>query len=181
MWTRSFVVLLGVITTVHCRPAHDTTGLATSTPLANNNSTATRRNYVVVETASANCVKCALKPTPCDLDKEPKLKELPAAGAAGVDEFVNTNDSGGKNDGDYDHHGPIATLLPAVHWDCDTQPATNVVPIPPEKGSQMYYGVNGTLLSLFTLIFYADHSQRSYSTWALRLLDLLFQEALRQS
>ncbi|KAF5242897.1 hypothetical protein FOXYS1_15334 [Fusarium oxysporum] len=142
MWTRSFVVLLGVITTVHCRPAHDTTGLATSTPLANNTSTATLRNYVVVETASANCVKCALKPTPCDLDKEPKLKELPAAGAAGVDEFVNTNDSGGKNDGDYDHHGPIATLLPAVHWDCDTQPATNVVPIPPEKGSQMYYGVN---------------------------------------
>lgn len=35
------------------------------------------------------------------------------------------------------------TLAPKVHWSVDTKPATNVIPTPPEKGSQLYYGVNG--------------------------------------
>jgi hypothetical protein len=37
---------------------------------------------------------------------------------------------------------PVATLKPNLHWDCDTKPAKNVIPVPPSKGSQMYYGIN---------------------------------------
>ncbi|KAJ6443387.1 transcription elongation factor spt6 [Purpureocillium lavendulum] len=33
-----------------------------------------------------------------------------------------------------------ATLAPNIHWGQDTKKVTNVVPIPPEKGSQLYYG-----------------------------------------
>ncbi|KEY65639.1 hypothetical protein S7711_07888 [Stachybotrys chartarum IBT 7711] len=40
------------------------------------------------------------------------------------------------------HEQPVATLRPNVHWNYDTTPAENVVPIPAEKGSQMYYGIN---------------------------------------
>ena len=42
------------------------------------------------------------------------------------------------------HSAPVATLQPAVHWGYDTKPAKNVVPIPPEKGSDLYYGVDST-------------------------------------
>lgn len=34
-----------------------------------------------------------------------------------------------------------ATLAPNVHWGQDTKKVTNVVPVPPNKGSEMYYGV----------------------------------------
>ncbi|KAG5955561.1 hypothetical protein E4U57_003364 [Claviceps arundinis] len=37
---------------------------------------------------------------------------------------------------------PVATLLPDVHWSYDTGHVKNVVPVPPEKGSEMYYGVS---------------------------------------
>ncbi|KAJ3509752.1 hypothetical protein NM208_g15629 [Fusarium decemcellulare] len=41
-----------------------------------------------------------------------------------------------------EYNRPIATLGPAVHWSYDTKPVTNVIPIPADKGSQMYYGVD---------------------------------------
>ncbi|KAG6122816.1 hypothetical protein E4U13_001087 [Claviceps humidiphila] len=37
---------------------------------------------------------------------------------------------------------PVATLLPDVHWSYDTGHVKNVVPVQPEKGSEMYYGVS---------------------------------------
>jgi hypothetical protein len=37
---------------------------------------------------------------------------------------------------------PVATLKPNVHWDYDTKPASNVIPIPPKDGSNLYYGIN---------------------------------------
>ncbi|KAG6044151.1 hypothetical protein E4U17_000661 [Claviceps sp. LM77 group G4] len=37
---------------------------------------------------------------------------------------------------------PMATLLPDVHWSYDTGHVKNVVPVQPEKGSEMYYGVS---------------------------------------
>ncbi|KAG6245405.1 hypothetical protein E4U23_005435 [Claviceps purpurea] len=37
---------------------------------------------------------------------------------------------------------PVATLLPDVHWSYDTGHVKNVVPVHPEKGSEMYYGVS---------------------------------------
>ncbi|KAI9151370.1 Serum response factor-binding protein [Paramyrothecium foliicola] len=37
---------------------------------------------------------------------------------------------------------PVATLKPNLHWDCDTKPAKNVIPVPPTEGSKFYYGVN---------------------------------------
>ncbi|KAG5948986.1 hypothetical protein E4U60_000095 [Claviceps pazoutovae] len=37
---------------------------------------------------------------------------------------------------------PLATLLPNVHWSFDTGLVKNVVPVQPEKGSEMYYGVS---------------------------------------
>ncbi|KAI9162978.1 hypothetical protein HJFPF1_04573 [Paramyrothecium foliicola] len=37
---------------------------------------------------------------------------------------------------------PVATLRPNTHWDCDTKPIKNIVPIAPEDGSKMYYGIN---------------------------------------
>ncbi|KAG6078347.1 hypothetical protein E4U16_001700 [Claviceps sp. LM84 group G4] len=37
---------------------------------------------------------------------------------------------------------PMATLLPDVHWSYDTGHVRNVVPVQPEKGSEMYYGVS---------------------------------------
>lgn len=42
------------------------------------------------------------------------------------------------------HSAPLATLQPAVHWSYDTKPAKNVIPIPPKKGSDLYYGVDST-------------------------------------
>lgn len=42
------------------------------------------------------------------------------------------------------HSAPLATLQPAVHWSYDTKPAKNVVPLPPKKGSDLYYGVDST-------------------------------------
>ncbi|KAK0624288.1 hypothetical protein B0T14DRAFT_495587 [Immersiella caudata] len=51
--------------------------------------------------------------------------------------------SPGENpDSTWDHTGPLDTLMPAVHWNCDTMPATNVIPIKPGAGSNMYYGVS---------------------------------------
>ena len=38
---------------------------------------------------------------------------------------------------------PTAKLVPNVHWGCDTAPATNVIPIPANDGSLLYYGHNG--------------------------------------
>ncbi|KAG6122117.1 hypothetical protein E4U14_000130 [Claviceps sp. LM454 group G7] len=37
---------------------------------------------------------------------------------------------------------PMATLLPDVHWSYDTGHVKNVVPVQPEEGSEMYYGVS---------------------------------------
>ncbi|KAG6065564.1 hypothetical protein E4U32_007173 [Claviceps aff. humidiphila group G2b] len=37
---------------------------------------------------------------------------------------------------------PTATLLPDIHWSYDTGHVKNVVPVQPEKGSEMYYGVS---------------------------------------
>ncbi|KAK2773605.1 hypothetical protein CKAH01_13523 [Colletotrichum kahawae] len=47
----------------------------------------------------------------------------------------------GEQTATYAENGPIATLSPNVHWSCDTAPASNVIPIPANEGSQMYYGV----------------------------------------
>ncbi|KAG5955560.1 hypothetical protein E4U57_003363 [Claviceps arundinis] len=51
---------------------------------------------------------------------------------------------------------PTATLLPDIHWSYDTGHVKNVVPVQPEKGSEMYYGV-----SVFTVpsvnIDHTDH------------------------
>ncbi|KAK0724633.1 hypothetical protein B0H67DRAFT_632192 [Lasiosphaeris hirsuta] len=40
------------------------------------------------------------------------------------------------------YDGPVETLEPAVHWDFDTKPASNVVPIPVGRGSELYYGIS---------------------------------------
>ncbi|KAG5954855.1 hypothetical protein E4U58_007435 [Claviceps cyperi] len=37
---------------------------------------------------------------------------------------------------------PLVTLLPNVHWSFDTRLVKNVVPVRPEEGSEMYYGVS---------------------------------------
>ncbi|KAI3530231.1 hypothetical protein CSPX01_14965 [Colletotrichum filicis] len=47
----------------------------------------------------------------------------------------------GEQTATFARDGPHATLSPNIHWSCDTKPAANVIPIPPSKGSEMYYGV----------------------------------------
>lgn len=49
----------------------------------------------------------------------------------------------GEQTATYAQDGPIATLSPNVHWSYDTKPASNIIPIPAKKDSQMYYGVGG--------------------------------------
>ena len=44
----------------------------------------------------------------------------------------------------FSHSASHETLAPIVHWSVDTKPATNVIPTPPEQGSKLYYGVDGS-------------------------------------
>ncbi|KAG6286775.1 hypothetical protein E4U46_004576 [Claviceps purpurea] len=45
---------------------------------------------------------------------------------------------------------PVATLLPDVHWSYDTGHVKNVVPVHPEKGSEMYYGTPPSRVTLLS-------------------------------
>lgn len=39
----------------------------------------------------------------------------------------------------------MATLSPNIHWSWDTKDIANIEPIPPNMGSQMYYGIGGMI------------------------------------
>ncbi|KAI8189960.1 hypothetical protein KHU50_003738 [Colletotrichum sp. SAR 10_65] len=75
------------------------------------------------------CVKCVLP--------EPPVTPPCPTGDAGPNRFGLS----GQQTATFAENGPIATLSPNVHWSCDTAPASNVIPIPANEGSQMYYGV----------------------------------------
>ncbi|KAK1843830.1 hypothetical protein CCHR01_13535 [Colletotrichum chrysophilum] len=75
------------------------------------------------------CVKCVLP--------EPPVTPPCPTGDAGPNRFGLS----GEQTATFAENGPIATLSPNVHWSCDTAPASNVIPIPANEGSQMYYGV----------------------------------------
>ena len=42
-----------------------------------------------------------------------------------------------------EHDGPIETLAPVVHWNVDTAPAENVIPVPVGHGCPQYYAQGG--------------------------------------
>lgn len=41
------------------------------------------------------------------------------------------------------HDGPVETLTPIVHWNVDTAPAANVIPVPVGHGCPQYYAQGG--------------------------------------
>ncbi|KAF9872229.1 hypothetical protein CkaCkLH20_10321 [Colletotrichum karsti] len=82
---------------------------------------------------TSSCVKCDLP--------EPPVEPPCPTGDAGQNRFGLS----GEQTATFAENGPIATLSPNVHWSCDTAPASNVIPIPANEGSQMYYGVGVNL------------------------------------
>ena len=42
-----------------------------------------------------------------------------------------------------EHDGPVETLTPVVHWNVDTAPAENVIPVPVGHGCPQYYAQGG--------------------------------------
>ena len=101
-------------------------------------------------TGDCTCVGGS-SPTPCNHPDDGNLAKVSGHGSASHEAVHQQVESliykkpGGQKTPTFEHHGPVNTLSPGVHWDCDTKPVTNVVPVPAEKGSQMYYGVTGKL------------------------------------
>ncbi|KJZ80482.1 hypothetical protein HIM_00332 [Hirsutella minnesotensis 3608] len=54
---------------------------------------------------------------------------------------VNRFGFAGEQTATFKVNGPDVTLSPNVHWSLDTKRTDNVVPLPPQKRSQIYYGV----------------------------------------
>lgn len=159
MLNKYFTVLLGAVASVQALPA-----LEESAPDNNASIEVVPQKGFEVVIVYATPSNCPTKPTQCpnifedapkanglDAPKDigydaPKDTGLPSLPAPSMKEGHDNNDSGfkGKATGTMEHDAPVATLTPGIHWNCDTKPATNIIPIPPTKGSEMYYGVTGT-------------------------------------
>lgn len=75
--------------------------------------------------------------------------------------------------------GVNSQLPPSVHWNTDTTPATNVIPVPVGKGSQFYHGNSGkSHIESLRLLLTMTRTHPSGVLWIPHLLLLL---ALRQS
>ncbi|KAK4450584.1 hypothetical protein QBC34DRAFT_296884 [Podospora aff. communis PSN243] len=111
--------------------------------------TVTQKGFEVVIVYATSDAGCPANPTECKAppagppsplstgkQKPPSPKPPSSIVSPGK------NSPGKKPDSTWDHTGPLDTLMPAVHWNCDTMPATNVIPIKPGTGSNMYYGVS---------------------------------------
>ncbi|KAF7557433.1 hypothetical protein G7Z17_g715 [Cylindrodendrum hubeiense] len=115
MWARNFAALLAAVAYVVALPAHgNSTDLVTDHVFVK----------VVVEGPECGCTKSA-----AGQDFETKLID------------AGTNTGNGGPDSDHIYKSPVNRLAPGVHWDCDTKPATNLIPIEAGKGSELYYGI----------------------------------------
>ena len=132
-------------------------------------------------TGDCTCVGGS-SPTPCNHRGDGYLAKISGHGSASHEvvhhqvESLAYKKPDSQKTATFEHHGPVHTLSPAVHWDCDTKPVTNVVPVPAEDGSQMYYGVTGKLTpALNHDELGADCVWRSHEIRPLRFPDLLLQ------
>ncbi|KAK3384941.1 hypothetical protein B0H63DRAFT_543033 [Podospora didyma] len=133
MRLKSVVTLLGLAAAaVHGLPALDERKATEPSP----NSTVevvTANGFEVVIVYATPAAGCPAKPKHCNAPGPAALNTLPAA--------ETTTSSKPSPSASFEHSGPIATLKPQVHWDVDTGPATNVIPVVQGKGSDMYYGI----------------------------------------
>ncbi|KAK5655655.1 hypothetical protein OQA88_5588 [Cercophora sp. LCS_1] len=127
MLIRTAAALLGAASAVLAIPTVEERG----EPTPPNNSSIEaipNKGFEVVIVYAQPDQGCPASPAQCDSDPfhsyKPDAVEAPSPSSS----FV--------------HDGPTETLAPAVHWECDTRPAENVIPIPIGKGSDMYYGVS---------------------------------------
>ncbi|EEY19384.1 conserved hypothetical protein [Verticillium alfalfae VaMs.102] len=86
---------------------------------------------------------CPAKPAHCDAGAhdDHKAYEAPSLPEPSIAEDHGDSGFKGSKTATLEHDAPMATLTPAIHWNYDTRPATNVIPIAPEKASEMFYGI----------------------------------------
>lgn len=131
MLPKSVVALLGLATAVQAFTSYNETIYGNHTvPMKPD----TEPGFEVIVVYAPPPDGCPVQPTQCT-----HLENLP---------YPSASESLGEGYKDpasatWSHEGPIVTLTPAVHWDWDTKPATNIIPLPPNTGSQLYYGIDG--------------------------------------
>ncbi|KAJ4214962.1 hypothetical protein NW759_009986 [Fusarium solani] len=87
--------------------------------------------------------KCPDKGTKCSKTLgEPHSHDPSSSSHHNHSEGYGSHQDGYPGSTTFEHEESISTLTPAVHWDCDTRPATNLIPIPAHGKSEMYYGVD---------------------------------------
>lgn len=67
-----------------------------------------------------------------------------AAGSCG---YLPSYESGGYAAGiseHIEHTGPVETLRPVVHWNVDTKPAQDIIPVATGNGCSQYYAQGAT-------------------------------------
>ncbi|KAG5974940.1 hypothetical protein E4U55_007970 [Claviceps digitariae] len=77
--------------------------------------------------------------TPKEIAKA-KLEAIRQSGSANHRPDGTADDT--PSDTRHKHNAPKTTLFPNVHWSYDTKLMTNVLPVEPQKGSELYYGVS---------------------------------------
>ncbi|KAF5010812.1 hypothetical protein FDECE_3055 [Fusarium decemcellulare] len=140
------VAIFGTAASVRGLPAPQVSALDGRNGTAQLNSTHQQHSHdvVMVGAPQADCTLCLTQPSLC-----PNLGGSGSGSGSGPGS-VSANQpprpAGGSSNNretvTVEYNRPIATLEPAVHWSYDTRPVTNVIPIPADKGSQMYYGVD---------------------------------------
>ncbi|RSM07272.1 hypothetical protein CEP52_005323 [Fusarium oligoseptatum] len=73
---------------------------------------------------------------------EPHSHDSPPSSHHSHSEGYGSHQDGYSGSTTFEHEELISTLIPAVHWDCNTKPAANLIPIPAHGKSEMYYGVD---------------------------------------
>lgn len=128
--------LLGAAATVQALPTLEGTAPAGNASI----DTAQKGFEVVIVYATPS--NCPTKPTQCNVFEDtPKATGYPTLPEPSIKEGSHDGGFKEKPTGTFEHDAPVDTLTPGIHWNCNTKPATNVIPVPPKKGSEMYYGV----------------------------------------
>ncbi|KAK0643282.1 hypothetical protein B0T16DRAFT_459448 [Cercophora newfieldiana] len=146
---RPFAILLGGLTSTACASTAaspqdqelEARGGSTNASI----DTQTQKGFEVVIVYATPDAGCPANPTECKAPPAGPPSPLSTGKQKPPSPVVSpgkNNSPGKKPDSTWDHTGPLDTLMPAVHWNCDTMPATNVIPIKPGTGSNMYYGVS---------------------------------------